>query len=575
MRRLDRATPVVLLAVALTGVTCAFPDDNSPDVYVTIETPALVLLDGEEMTVQARAWRLIGSPDTGNGDDEALGNVEFQWISNNGNVARVDNNGGGYATVLGVASGLADITARAIAFEQAGNATLPLRVSGFLEVDSMTPAAVQWGDKLTVWGVGIQFAFVASLTGSGLIPDSLSYVESNGFSHMDFWVPQPARTSQLFILGPGIFFNTPDSVVVDTLDRFEPNTVAPTLLNLDAPGPYPQIPVIKFFNPALAFEELPRDTTVGYDWYRLARSDTARPLTLIVRPQGNTDSSGLFMVIADSIEWSGTFHKPPDNPPFWFVTSEGFYVCPRGGFSPNMLPFDSMVISLKTLPRYIAGNNGIHVLNFYGERFNYMMIAADTVITPPQIPQDRFEENDVCTMADDPAKRIAVIPGAPGSFGDTLTIDVPHDLDWYRIRVTAPLLTDSTTIRVASRPFGGAGAADRSDLDLYVLDTNFVDIGSSTNVGSQDALKLRLPTGDYYLAVVDYLGERTRYSLCISVRVGCLPPFAPAPPAGAAVASRGSKVRATQGVRPPGHRFAIPASELPKDGSGRSRFRRP
>lgn len=572
MRRLDRATPVVLLAVALTGVTCAFPDDNSPDVYVTIETPALVLLDGEEMSIQARAWRLIGTPDTGNGDDEPLGNVEFQWTSNDANVARVDNDGGGYATVLGVASGLADITARAIAFEKAGNATLPLRVSGFLEVDSTTPASVKWGDKLTVWGVGIQFAFVASLTGSGLIPDSLSYVESNGFSHMDFWVPQPARTSQLFVLGPGVFFTTPDSVAVDTVDLYEPNTTAPTLLNLDAPGPYPTIPFIKFFNPALAFEELPRDTTVGYDWYRFARSDTTRPLTLIVRPQGNTDSSGLFMVIGDSIEWNGSGHQPASTPPYWFVTSEGYYVCRRGGFSPNILPFDSMVIALKTLPRYVAGNNGIHVLNFYGQRFNYLMIAADTIVTPPKIPQDRFEENDVCTMADDPAKRIVVAPGAP--FGDTLTIDVPHDMDWYRFRVTAPLLTDSTTIRVASRPFGGA-SLDRSDIDIYVLDTMFNSLGSASAVGSGDFLKLRLATGDYYLAVVDYLGEPTRYSLCISVRVGCIPPFAPAPPAGAAPAARGSKVRASQGVRPPGHRFATPASEMPRAGGGRSPFRRP
>ena len=571
MRGLHRATPVVQLAVTLIGVTCAFPDDNSPDVYVTIETPALVLLDGGEMTIQARAWRLIGTPDTGNGDDEPLGNVEFQWTSNAGNVARVENNGGGYATVLGVAPGLADITARAIAFEKAGNAALPLRISGFLEVDSTTPASVKWGDKLTVWGVGIQFAFIASLTGSGLIPDSLSFVESNGFSHMDFWVPQPARTSQLFVLGPGVFFNTPDSVVVDTLDLYEPNTVSPTLLNLDGPGPYPQIPIVKFFNPALAFEELPRDTTVGYDWYRFARSDTTRPFMLVVKPQGNTDSSGLFMVIADSIEWTGTFHQPAANPPFWFVTSEGFYVCARGGFSPNMLPFDSMVIALKTVPRYIPGNNGLHVLNLYGERFNYMMIAVDTVLTPPKIPQDRFEENDVCTMADDPSKRIVVSPTA--AFGDTLTIDVPHDLDWYRFRVTAPLLTDSTTIRVASRPFGGAGAFDRWDLDLYVLDTNFNTMGSANNVGSQDFLKLRLPTGDYYLAVVDYLGEPTRYSLCISVRFGCVPPFAPAPPTPSAPRARGSKVTAAAGVRPDGHPFAVPAREIRRD--GRSPFRRP
>jgi len=557
MRWLNRATPVVTLAVALIGVTCAFPDDNSPDVYVTIETPSLVLLDGEEMTVQARAWRLIGAPDTGNGDDEALGNVEFQWTTNDGNVARVDNNGGGYATVLGVASGVADISARAIAFEKAGNATLPLRVSGFLEVDSMTPSFVKWGDKLTLWGVGIQFAFIASLDGAGLIPDSLSYGESGGFSHMSFWVPQPARTSQLFVLGPGVFFNTPDSVAVDTMDLYEPNTSSPTLLDLDASGPYPTIPFIKFFNPALAFEQLPRDTTTGYDWYRFARSDTTRPLTLIVRPQGNTDSSGLFMVIADSIEFNGSFHQPPAGD-HWFVTSEGFYFCKRGGFSPNILPFDSMTIALKTLPRYVAGNNGIHVLNFYGQRFNYMMIAADTIGTG-KIQQDRFEENDVCTMADAPAKIISVGPGAP--FGDTLTIDVPHDLDWYRFKVTAPLLTDSTTIRTAPRAF--AGVADRSDIDLYVLDTNFNSMGSSSSVGSFDQLRLRLAPGDYYLAVVDYSGDPTRYSMCISVRTGCAPPFAPAPPARAPVQKTSSQ------------RFSTPAAAVSRDGAGRSPFRRP
>ena len=562
MRWLNRATPVVLLAVALVGVTCAFPDDNSPDVYVTIETPSLVLLDGEEMTVQARAWRLIGAPDTGNGDDEPLGNVEFQWTSNDGNVARVDNNGGGYATVVRVALGVADISARAIAFEKAGNATLPLRVSGFLEVDSTTPPFVKWGDKLTVWGVGIKFAFIASLDGAGLIPDSLSYGESNGFSHMSFWVPQPARTSQLFVLGPGVFFNTPDSVAVDTMDLYEPNTTSPTQINLDAPGPYPTIPFIKFFNPALAFEELPRDTTVGYDWYRFARTDTTRPLTIIVKPQGNLDSTGLFMVIADSIEWNGSFHQPAATPPYWFVTSEGYYYCARGGFSPNILPFDSMVISLKTLPRYVPGNNGIHVLNFYGKRFNYMMIAADTIVPPFKLTQDRFEENDVCTMAHAPAKIIPVGPGNP--FGDTLTIDVPHDLDWYRFKVTAPLLTDSTTIRIAPR--AAAGTADRSDIDLYVLDTNFNSMGSSSAVGSFDLLRLRLAPGDYYLAAVDYSGNPTRYSMCISVRSGCIPPFAPAPPAGAPAVSSRSKPKASP-------RFSTPAAEVPKD--GRSPFRRP
>ena len=63
------------------------------------------------------------------------------------------------------------------------------------------------------------------------------------------------------------------------------------LIDLDAPGPYPSIPFVKFFNPALAFEELPRDTTVGYDWYRFTRSDTTRPLTIVIPSSGRGHST--------------------------------------------------------------------------------------------------------------------------------------------------------------------------------------------------------------------------------------------------------------------------------------------
>jgi hypothetical protein len=560
MRLGYRTVPLAALALVLSSVTCSFPDDLSSDVYVTIETPALVVQDGEEMTIQARAWRQIGAPDTGNLDDQPLGNVDFQWTSAVNSVARVENIGGGFATVLGVSPGTAGITARAISFEQATNATLPLRVAGFLEIDSMTPAVVKWGDKLTLWGVGIKFAFLAQLTGGTLIPDTLSYVESGGFSRMDFWVPQPSRTSSLFVLGPGVFFNTPDTVVVDTLDLFEPNTVTPSLIDLDGPGPYPTLPTVKFFNPALAFEELPRDTVQGYDWYRLTHSDTTQPLTVIVRPQGVTDSTGLFIVLSDSIFFAGGFHQPgPD--PTWFITSEGLWRCPLGFFSPNMVQADSMVLALKTLPRYVAGNNGFHVLNFYGQRLNYTMVAVDEYVTSdPRITADRFEENDICTMADDPTKLIGVTPTAP--FLDTLNIDNPHDMDWLRFRVTAPLLSDSTMIKLRSRPFGGV-AGDRSDIDFYIMDTGLNPIASSENVGSRDSTRVRLASGDYYLVVVDYQGEPMRYSLCISVRTACIPPFAPPAPA---TGPRASKA-------PRSGPFSTPAASAPS--GWRSPFRRP
>jgi hypothetical protein len=564
-----------VIALALAGATCAFPDDNSVQVYVTIESPTGVVLDGDEMTIQARAWRQVGSArDTGTVDDESLGNVDFLWTSSSTTVARVEENSGGYATVQGVNPGLADITARVTSFEGADDATFALRVSGFLEIDSVTPPFIKWGDKLTLWGVGLRFAFSVSLPGSPLIPDTLTYVESQGLSHMQFWVPQPARTDRLFVLGPGIFFNTPDSVAVDTVDLYEPNTTTPTLLSLDGPGPYPTIPSVLFFNPALAYEELPRDTAQGYDWYRFSHSDSSRAMTFILRPQGNIDSSGLFIVFSDSIVFSGGAHGPGPLGNTWFITTEGFYVCPRGGFSPNMLRSDSTILALKSQPRYVAGNNGFHVLNFYSKRLNYAIVALDGYLTSdPRIQPDRFEENDICTGADDPAKRINVGIGALGQFVDTLNIDNPHDLDWLRFHVSPVFASDSTTIRIRSRPFGPS--FDRSDIDLYVMDTSLSFIGSVSEVGSRDSMRVALPAGDYYLAVVDYVGEAMRYSLCISVRSSCTPPILPVDAVPQSIGPALTRFRATgpDARRPDGHPFSVPAAALRS--SARSLFRRP
>jgi len=574
MRRHYRFIWAFGLLAALAVATCKFPTDKSGEVYVTIQAPSQVVLDGDEMTVQARAWRLVGTADSGNGDDEAITNVAFTWTTSAGAVARVQQDAAGYATIQGIGPGEADITARAVAFESGADATLPVRVSGFLEIDSVTPSFVKWGDKITVWGVGIRFAFSVTLPGGALIPDTLTYTESQGLSSMQFWVPQPTRTDRLFVLGPGIFFNTPDSVAVDTIDLYEPNTTTPTLLSLDGPGPYPTLPSVLFLNPALAFEELPRDTTVGYDWYRFTHSDSSRAMTFILRPQGNTDSSGLFTVLSDSIVFSGGGHGPGTLGFTWFITSEGFYVCPRGGFSPSLLRSDSIILALKTQPRYVAGNTGFHVLNFYGQRLNYAMVALDGYLTSdPKIQADRFEENDICTMADDPAKRITVGIGPLGQFVDTLTIDNPHDIDWLRFHVSPVFASDSTTIRVRSRPFGTG--FDRTDIDLYVMDTSLTSIGSVSDVGSRDSMRLALPTGDYYLVVVDYVGEATRYSLCISLRASCVPPIFPGdvvPPSSGPAAVR---FRATgpDARRPDGHPISVPAASL--GSSLRSPFRRP
>jgi hypothetical protein len=109
-----------------------------------------------------------------------------------------------------------------------------------------------------------------------------------------------------------------------------------------------------------------------------------------------------------------------------------------------------------------------------------------------------------------------------------LNIDNPHDIDYLHFSVTAPLASDSTMIRVHSRPFG---ASDRSDIDLYIVRVSpFGTVASVSTTGSDDSMRVQLPTGDYYITVVDFAGEATRYSICVAVRFACTPPAAASGP---------------------------------------------
>src|SRR5258708_37756774 len=133
MHGCGRATPIVILAVALPGATCAFPTDKSDKVLVTLEGPSQVVLRGQEMSVQARAWRVIG-PDT-----QPITNVAFAFGTGSATTATVQNDGGGPANVTGGDSGLGHITARAISFEHASQGDLLLRLANPSDAGQLAP----------------------------------------------------------------------------------------------------------------------------------------------------------------------------------------------------------------------------------------------------------------------------------------------------------------------------------------------------------------------------------------------------------------------------------------------------
>jgi hypothetical protein len=563
MRGFGRVFPIVTLAVALSGVTCAFPTDKSDKVFVTLQAPSHIVLRGQEVSVYAQAWRVIGA------DTQPITNVDFEFTSGSGTIARVDRECCGYATVTGVNSGTVDIIARAVSFDKAQSADLSLRVANPLEIDSIRPRDVHYGELLTVYGVGVDSLFIAQLGDIGLIKYPFSSVrDSAGVGQIKYWVPPPAHSGQLFFLGSGVFGLDTAITTVEKEDIFEPNDTIPSDINLDLGGPWPGtiLAPILFTNPALAFEPVDRTLGLGEDWFHFHTNDSTQALTFFITyPSfGDTSAAATRTFLIDSLAYAyGAAGDPVEK--FYgrdsvdFIGSD-FSRCKGDEFQPLQAPRESTTVALKTLP-----SHDLHVLTFFSRTQRYGLTVAQGYFTAdPRIKADAFEENDLCHYAD--TKQINIptrASGLPG-FSDTLNIDNPFEIDWYRINVPALGLGDSTLFRIQSRPF--VAGRDSSDIDIYVLTVpgstgpGVTEVGSSQNTGSTENLLLGLSPGSYYVAVVDYAGVAMRYSMCIKQ----IP----------AIGIRSCNL-ILPGPAVPGASKARPQGSRGVSGSSRSRFLRP
>lgn len=529
MRGLNRAITIVLLAAAFAGVSCSFPTDKSDKVFVTLDAPARVVLRGQDMSVYAQAWHVVGI------DTQRIGNVDFAFSTGSGTIARVEKNAGGYATVTGVNSGTVDIGARAIAFDKAQQADLVVRVSNPLEIDSVRPKFARYGEVVTVYGVGVDSMFLASLSGVNLIEYPFSRVRDHatGLGRISFWVPPPAHSDSLFYLGAGVFGRDTALTQVGKEDIYEPNDTVARHINLDLGGPWPGtvLAPILFANPALAFEAVDRVNGVGEDWYRFHTSDTTQSLTFFLTYPSLSDTAAARAFLLDSLYYATGTPGAPINKFFGrdsadYVGSD-LYRCKGFAFSPKQAPRESLTVALKTLP-----SHGLHLIAFFTRFQRYGLTVAQGYFTAdPRIKPDAFEGNRFCHDTDtipgrlSPPSRIHV---TTTGFSDTMNIDNPFELDWYRLEVPAHNAGDSVLIRMQGRPF--VAGQDTSDLDLYVLTVpgstgNLTQVGSSVNAGSTENLMIDLAAGSYYLAVVDYAGVAERYSLCIRAIPLTAPPL--------------------------------------------------
>ena len=508
-----RSRWLAVCAALLAGWTCNFPTDQSPSVFVLVTAPRTFLLRGERLKVQARAVRVVGK------DTLVVPNVVFAWSTANPNFATVQRDTGSSATVTGVNSGSAGIVARAANFDKARQGNLAIRVANPLEIDSVRPRIVRYGELAKVYGIGVDSLFLTSLAGVTLIPYPFSATRNKvtGEGRVSYWVPPPATSDSLFYLGAGVFGFADSVTKILPRDIYDPNDTIPAKINLDLGGPWPtQLPSVLFLNPALAFEETPRGVSRA-DWFDFTISDTTSDYTFFINFPTSGDTTGVRTFILDSLGYKGTV------PGGYFGRDSGDYIgsdlvrCKGQAFSPHMAPRESTVVALRGLP-----SHSMHMLAFFSpsspQRYG-LGVLKGYLVADPRIQPDKFEPNRFCHYADFGNRKIALLN--PGTFSDTLTIDNPHAIDWLRIDLQGGSGTTLVNFQTIGRPF--PAQPDTSDIDIYVLTvpnsatpTQLTLVGADTAAGSTSNITLTLNAGaSYYVAVVDFAGVPTRYSLCM------------------------------------------------------------
>src|SRR5438552_162631 len=212
--RLERGRAAgALLLAGVTIATCVYPTEHDAAVHVSL-TPVHILFSGHDTVATARAWQIRGA-----GDSVVIPNVAFTWSTSDSAIATVSTEG----RIVGIRSGSAIITAAALNFDAGQRAAADtVRVSAPIEVDSIRPRTVRYGEFLSVYGIGVDSIFLASLDSASLIPNTVEDTTyAQGTQRRRYWVPFPARTDSLAIIGiyngNGVGFAPPEAVADSTI----------------------------------------------------------------------------------------------------------------------------------------------------------------------------------------------------------------------------------------------------------------------------------------------------------------------------------------------------------------------
>ena len=497
--RLERGRAAgALLLAGVTIATCVYPTEHDAAVHVSL-TPVHILFSGHDTVATARAWQIRGA-----GDSVVIPNVAFTWSTSDSGIATVSTEG----RIVGIRSGSTIITAAALNFDAGQRAAADtVRVSAPIEVDSIRPRTVRYGELLTVYGIGVDSIFLASLDSASLIPNPVEDTTyAQGTQRRRYWVPFPARTDSLVIIGiyngNGVFgFVHGDTTKVMERDLFEPDDTIPHPIDLDAAPPFAALPALLFFNPALAFERLKRGEKTGVDWYHFTQAQPRNLTIILTAPQ---IAGTFFTFLTDSLGWNGTTQNYFLGRDAW-TFGPSSHACHGLGFAPPEAVGDSTIVAFKNAP---AGALDAIALYSTAGRYGLGVIAG----YQSELPADAHEDDNSCNAAD-------LRDTVPAPFRDTLTIENPHDVDWIRFHYTNGGL--GTTAQFRMHAFPGTHPDSLKDLDLYVVkvpqpsDTALQVLLADTTAGSDVNRTSNLATGDYYLVIVDFAGVATTYEVCV------------------------------------------------------------
>jgi hypothetical protein len=492
-------------------IACTVPTERSSSLVVEMsDIPQLIRND--TVTLAARVLD----------DGVEVSNAVVRFSSDADTVVSITDDG----HVLAVKAGDATVSATAVQFQDAHHAVANVHVRDLFELDSIRPAVVRYGETIQLYGVGINPGRLLAATLGGVDAIGHSYQPEDPeapdrFGTLSIWATPPApQNSAAILLGlEGLLISDPINIV--RRDLYEPNDSVPFDLG---------ILNSRFHNPALAFERIRRgDSRLGVDWYTFT---TATESDVTISAWAPTGGLSFDVYVVSSLAWSpvtfaslgyGVYSVQGDG---WAV-GRGFRPCDglglrfrnSGGSGYTIeVPPDSAVMALRDLP---AGTYNVFVNYADGGPFFdkttsvagiAVFVDSLNLLEPLRyglniqpgyrsaLAADRYEENDYCN----PDQVIAV----PDTIVD-LTIDTPHDADWYRFEVTG---TDKTV------RFSVEAEEDLADLDYYVVrdfrPDSLVVVGFQFGKDdAQTAAGAFLEVGDYFLIVVDFIGVPTPYTL--------------------------------------------------------------